>query len=263
MLIDFHTHAFPDKIAERAILSLHQKSGLPPFTNGTLADTDLKMREWGVDLRVMLSIATNPKQQTNVNNFAIQANERDGVAAFGSVHPQSTDALEELERIRAAGLKGIKLHPEYQDFNIDDKSVYPIYRKCIELGLIIVFHTGRDLGYPNSLKASPDGILRLADSFCDGKFVLAHFGSSMMEHQVLEKLAGCPFYMDTAFSAGYTDPDIACEIVNKHGAHRILFASDCPWASSRVTYDFINALDLTRQQKDMIFYQNAVKLLDL
>ncbi len=261
MLIDFHTHAFPDKIAERAILTLADKAKIPYFTNGTLADTDEKMAEWGVDKRVMLSIATNEKQQTNVNNFAIEANGRDNIIAFGSVHPQAENALEELERIKSAGLKGIKLHPEYQEFDIDDETVFPIYKKCVELGLIITFHTGKDLGYPDSLRANPDKILRVAEKFPDGKFVLAHFGSSMMEDEVLEKLAGkIPYYMDTAFSAGYTEPGIALEIIRRHGADKILFASDCPWASSKVTYDFINSFDLTQDEKDKIFYKNALRL---
>ncbi len=264
MLIDFHTHAFPDKIAERAILTLADKAKLPYFTIGTVSDTDEKMKDWGVDLRVMLSIATNPKQQTNVNNFAIEVNGRDNVVAFGSVHPKSENALEELERLKAAGLRGIKLHPEYQDFDIDDESVYPIYEKCISLGLIITFHTGRDMAYLDSLRASPDRILRVADRFPDGKFVLAHFGSSLMEDEVLSKLAGkVPYYMDTAFSAGYIDPDIALAIIRKHGADKILFASDCPWASSKVTFDFINSLRLSQEEKDKIFFENAVNLLGL
>ncbi len=263
MLIDFHTHAFPDKIAERAILTLADKAKLPYYTIGTLDDTDEKMADWCVDIRVMLSIATNPKQQTNVNNFAIEANGRDNIVAFGSVHPLAENVFDELERIAAAGLKGVKLHPEYQEFNIDDESVYPIYAKCIELGLIVTFHTGEDLGYPDSLRASPDRILRVAELFPEGKFVLAHFGSSMMEREVLDKLAGCPYYMDTAFSAGYTDPDVALAIIRKHGADKILFASDCPWASSKDTFDFINSLDLTDEEKDKIFYRNAAKLLEI
>ena len=264
MLIDFHTHAFPDKIAERAILTLADKAKLPYFTNGTVADTDEKMKDWGVDMRVMLSIATNPKQQTNVNNFAIEVNARDNVIAFGSVHPQSEDALCELERIKAAGLCGIKLHPEYQEFFIDDEAVYPIYEKCIELGLVITFHTGKDLGYPDSLRATPDRILHVAERYPDGKFVLAHFGSSMMEDDVLEKLAGkIPYYMDTAFSAGYISPEIALKIIRKHGADKILFGSDCPWASSRETFDFISSLGLTDGEKDKIFFTNAMKLLNM
>ncbi len=264
LLIDFHTHAFPDKIAERAILSLAAKAKIPYFTIGTLDDTDEKMKEWGVDKRVMLSIATNPRQQENVNNFAIEANKRDNIIAFGSVHPEAENALEELERIAAAGLKGIKLHPEYQEFNIADKAMFAIYARCIELGLIVTFHTGKDLGYPGSLRASPDGILRLADRFPDGKFVLAHFGSSMLEDEVLEKLAGkIPYYMDTAFCVGYTKPDVALKIIKTHGADKILFASDCPWSSSKETYDYINTLDLTADEKDKIFCKNALNLLGL
>ena len=263
MVIDFHTHAFPDKIAEKAISALAEKAKIPYYTNGTISDTDEKMKQWGVDKRVMLSIATNPKQQTNVNNFAFEANKRENIYAFGSVHPLAENALQELERIKEAGLLGIKLHPEYQEFYIDDESVYPIYEKCIELGLIVSFHAGKDLGYPGSLKASPKRILKLAKRFENAKFVLAHFGSSMMEKEVLDNVAGCGFYIDTAFSAGYIDKETAQNIIKKHGADKVLFASDCPWASSKETYDFINSFDLSKEDKDKIFYKNALELLKI
>ena len=263
MLIDFHTHAFPDKIAERAILTLSQKAKIPYYTIGTVEDTDKKMKEWGVDLRVMLSIATNPAQQTNVNNFAIEVNKKDSVCAFGSVHPKAQDALSELERIKNAGLLGVKFHPEYQDFYIDDESLFPIYQRCADLDLIVTFHAGKDLGYPDFLHASPERILNLEKHFGGAKFVMAHFGSSMMEAQVLENLAGCSFYFDTAFSVGYISKDMAEKIIKKHTADKILFASDCPWSSSKDTFDFINSLDITSEEKEKIFHKNAEKLLKL
>lgn len=261
MVIDFHTHAFPDKIAESAIKSLAEKANIPPYTNGTVSDTDEKMKAWGIDRRVMLSIATNPKQQTNVNNFAIEVNNENSVFAFGSVHPLAENAQEELERIKNAGLKGIKLHPEYQEFEIDDKKMYPIYEKCIKLGLIIVFHTGEDLGYPGSLNASPEVIERLSKDFGGADFVMAHFGSCGLAERALEHVAGKGFYVDTSFSKGYVKKHTGEAIIKKQGADKVLFASDCPWADPKETFDFINSFDLTDDEKEKIFYKNAIKLL--
>ena len=120
MLIDFHTHAFPEKIAVRAIQKLaHDAGGLTPQTDGTLGSLKAQMDRDGVDISVVHSIATNPKQQTNVNNFAMEIDRDPAFVAFGSVHPDAPDALSELERIKAAGLKGVKLHPEYQQFYAD------------------------------------------------------------------------------------------------------------------------------------------------
>lgn len=177
MVIDFHTHAFPDKLALRALSSLAEKAGgLTYYTDGTIADTDEKMKQWGVDKRVMLSIATNAKQQHNVNSFAIE-NNNDHIIAFGSVHPDAPDALDEIDRIKNAGLLGIKFHPEYQQFLIDDPKMFPLYDKCRALGLVMSFHAGRDLGFPDTLMAPPQRSRRVIDNFPGAKIVLAHMAA--------------------------------------------------------------------------------------
>ncbi len=262
MIIDFHTHAFPDKIAKVAIKTLAEASKLTPYTDGTILDTDEKMKAMGIDRRVMLSIATNPKQQTNVNNFAIETNKHKNIYSFGSVHPKAENALTELERLKNEGLRGIKLHPEYQGFEISDKSVYPIYEKCIKLGLIIVFHAGKDIGFPQSLNASCKSINRLSKDFGGTDFVMAHFGGCMQSEEALKYVAGCGFYIDTSFSKGYISKKSAEEIIKKQGVKKVLFASDCPWSSPLETYEFINSFDLTNEEKQDIFFNNALRLLE-
>ena len=76
MIIDFHTHAFPEKIATRAIPELQKKIELQPQTDGTLRNLSEKMSAWGIDKSVICNIATNPRQQTNVNNFALETREK-------------------------------------------------------------------------------------------------------------------------------------------------------------------------------------------
>lgn len=261
MIIDFHTHAFPDKLAPRAIATLAQKASIPYFTNGTVTDTQQKMADWNIDAHVMLSIATNPKQQTNVNNFAIEVNNNSTLFAFGSVHPLADNAEEELERIKNAGLRGVKFHPEYQQFKINNKSVYHLYEKCIKLGLTVVFHAGKDLGYPDSLNASVEMIKDLSADFKGAPFVMAHFGACMMPKQYLSIASECGFYVDTSFSKGNISSEDAENIIKKQGADKVLFGSDCPWASSKETYDFINSLNVSKEDKDKIFYKNAQNLL--
>ncbi len=130
MLIDFHTHAFPDAISKNALDKLSFVSGgLEPQSEGTVASLKKEMEKDGVDISVVLSIATNPKQQTNVNNFAKEINDGKSIFAFGSVHPDADNVFEELERIKEMGLKGVKLHPEYQKFYVDDEKMRPIYKK--------------------------------------------------------------------------------------------------------------------------------------
>lgn len=263
MLIDFHTHTFPDKLAPRALSSLSDKSGgLVPVTDGTMADTALKMREWGVNCRVMLSIATNPHQQKNVNDFAI-ANNTPDVIAFGSVHPDAPDAIDELGRLKAAGLKGVKLHPEYQAFDIDDRRMYPIYDCCQQLGFVVSFHTGKDLGFPDTLHAPPAAIARMMRDFPHLKAVMAHMGGCFLWSEALDYVAGLPCYIDTSFTSGYLDKNLMEQLIDKHGAQRVLFGSDCPWASSKETFDFVDSLNISDEKKEQIFYQNAKSLLGL
>ena len=187
MLIDFHTHAFPDRIAERAVRKLsHDAGGLMPQSTRTLDSLREQMGLDRVDISVVLSIATSPKQQTNVNNFAIEADRDPAFVAFGSVHPDAPDATEELERIKAAGLKGVKLHPEYQGFYADDEKMKPIYRKISELGLITVFHAGFDYGFPPPYHCMPDCLLG-ALKWLDAPVVAAHWGGLDCPEEVLKK----------------------------------------------------------------------------
>ncbi|MBE7015678.1 MAG: amidohydrolase, partial [Ruminococcaceae bacterium] len=160
MLIDFHTHAFPETIAPKAIGKLsYDSGGLVPQSKGTVSSLKQEMEKDGVDISVVLSIATNPKQQTNVNNFAKEMNDEKSIFAFGSVHPDADNVYEELERIKDMGLKGVKFHPEYQEFYVDDEKMKPIYRKISSLGLITVFHSGYDYGYAPPYHCMPDNLM--------------------------------------------------------------------------------------------------------
>ena len=202
MLIDFHTHAFPPKIAGRAVSRLaFDAGGLVPQTDGTLASLKQQMALDGVTLSVVHSIATNPRQQTNVNNFAIEMDADPAIVAFGSVHPDAPNALEELERIRDAGLKGVKLHPEYQGFFADDPKMKPIYRKISELGLIVLFHAGHDYGFAPPYHCMPEH-LRNALDWLDTPVVAAHWGGLGCAEQVFKQLCGRDLYFDLSYGHG-------------------------------------------------------------
>jgi len=261
-IFDFHTHIFPDELAGRALLKLMYAAHIAPLTDGTLEGTADYMRLNGIDGFLALNVATNAKQQANVNRFALSVAQSGLAEAFGSVYPKSPDALDQLNAVRAAGLKGIKLHPEYQEFDMDDRAAYPVYELCRDLGLIVVFHTGLDAAYPDTLRASVPAVKRVAEDFKGLKMVAAHFGGFMHGEEAAEALAGkADIYMDTSCSVGYLAPDLAEKIIKKHGAERILFASDCPWGSPRLHAEFIDGLKLSDREKELIFYGNAMRLL--
>ena len=264
MLIDFHTHAFPEKIAARAIETLaHEAGGLDPQTDGTLASRKAQMGLDGVDISVVHSIATNPRQQHNVNSYAIEMDREDGIVAFGSVHPDAPDALEELERIRAAGLKGVKLHPEYQCFYADDEKMKPIYRKISQLGLITLFHAGHDYGFAPPYHCMPRHLLG-ALKWLDGPVVAAHWGGVGCGVEVLETLCGQEgLYFDLSFGYSMMPRSIAQQIVDKQGPDRLLFASDMPWHRPAWELRLLNSLDISDSDREKICFRNAQRLLNL
>lgn len=263
MLIDFHTHAFPERIAARAVGKLsHDAGGLAPQTDGTLVSLKEQMKLDGVDISVVHSIATSPKQQTNVNNYAIEMDRDPVIVAFGSIHPDAPNALEELERIQNAGLKGVKLHPEYQSFYADDEKMKPIYRKISSLGLITLFHAGYDYGFPPPYHCMPDHLLG-ALKWLDTPVVAAHWGGLDCGAEVLDKLCGEDLWMDLSYGYSAIPKPIAQAIVDKHGPDRLLFASDMPWHRPVWELQLIHSLDISETDREKICFRNAQKLLGL
>ena len=263
MLIDFHTHAFPEKIAGSAIQKLsYDSGGLEPQTNGTISSLKEEMRKDGVDISVVHSIATNPRQQTNVNNFAMEINRDPAIVAFGSVHPDAPDALQELERIKAAGLKGVKLHPEFQGFYADDEKLKPIYRKISELGLITLFHAGEDYGYAPPYHAMPEHLKRALRWF-DSPVVAAHWGGIGCGREVLDRLCGENLYFDLSYGYAAMAKPMAQAILDAHGPDRLLFGSDSPWHRPAWELQLLDTLDLSPEDREKIRWKNAAKLLEL
>lgn len=262
MIIDFHTHCFPPRLVGRAIEQLsYAGGGLEPFTDGTPEDLRRLMREDGVDLSVVMNIATNPHQQTSVNNFAAELC-GDGLLAFGSVHPRAADVFDELERIASLGLRGVKFHPEYQEFYVDDPKMKPIYQKISQLGLITLFHAGHDIGYKPPYHCMPEHLER-ALSWFDSPVVAAHLGGWCCGEEVIRRLCGLPVYFDTAICYSTTPKPIAQEIIRRHGTDKILFGSDVPWHRPKFEMRLVESLELTVSDKERIYYKNAQKLLGL
>lgn len=263
MLIDFHTHAFPDKIAERAVKKLSFASGgLRPYTDGTVKELKTLMKAEGVEKSVVLNIATNAHQMKSVNDFAREINGGD-IISFGSVFPDSEDVFSELERIKAMGLKGVKLHPDYQGFFVDDEKMKPIYKKISKLGLITVFHAGVDYGFAPPYHATPERLKRALKWF-DYPVVAAHFGGLGLSEDVLSHLVGNELlYIDTSFSYGAIPKHYAKEIIEKHTADKILFGTDCPWQTPKMVMTLLETLELTAEEMEKITHKNAENLLGI
>ena len=264
MIIDFHVHAFPDALAAKALPLLSKCSGgVKPNYDATISGLESYLAKNNVDHAVVLNIATNPHQEKKVNDFAISLLEKKNIIPFGSVHPDSPNALSELERLAKAGIRGIKLHPDYQHFFVDDEKMFPIYKKIAELGFITVFHAGVDIGYPKPVHCTPERLLCVLDLFDDAPVVAAHFGGWLLWDSVLEDLCGTKVYLDTAFSSGKMPPDYAKELIKAHGADKVLLGSDMPWSDTLDEVRFVQSLELSAEDEEKILSNNAKRLLNI
>ncbi len=269
MIIDFHTHIFPDAIAERTIEHLVNIGKIPAFTDGTLSGIRRSMAEAGIDLSVVLPVATKPSQFDTINKFAAQINGTDGIISFGGIHPDNNDVEDKLDRIKSLGLKGIKLHPDYQQCYIDDERYIRIIAHCVKIGLIVLIHSGVDAGYPDPVHCTPEGAVKMLTKVeqlcpdCEPKIVLAHMGANRMSDRVTEHLAGKNVYFDLAYVFCHESPDTMVNVIRAHGADRVLFATDSPWNSQKADVDMFHALALTDEEKEKILHLNAKKLLGI
>ncbi len=263
MLIDFHTHCFPDKIAQKAIEKLSFVSGgLEYHTNGTVDGLCMLMAKDGVDVSVVLNIATNAHQQASVNNFAALIDNKANIFSFGSVFPDAPDALYELERIKSLGLIGVKLHPDYQGFSVDDEKMVPIYKKISQLGLITVFHAGFDYGFAPPYGATPEKMVR-ALKFFDSPVIAAHWGGINCAQGVLEHLCGTDIYFDTSFGYSMMPKYYAEKILEKHSVDKMLFGTDTPWHTASMEMRLLDSLKLNADEMEKITNKNARKLLGI
>ncbi|MBQ9141630.1 MAG: amidohydrolase family protein [Lachnospiraceae bacterium] len=265
MIIDFHTHIFPDKIAARSIEALSKVSGIKAATDGTLNGLLASMDKSGVDLSVIMPVVTKPSQFESVNTFAAKVNEQytGRLLSFGGIHPDSEDYKAELDRIKELGLPGIKLHPDYQGVMIDDVRYMRIIEYANELGLIILVHAGIDIGLPEPVHCPPDKARNVLDAIKPQKLVLAHMGGWKQWDEVYEYLAGENVYLDTAFTFDYIDLDSFLNIWEKHDREKILFATDSPWSDAGKDIEVLRALPMKPWELENVLANNAKKLLKI
>ena len=269
MIIDFHTHIFPDKIAMRAIRVLEeniekiqgkQQHAVIPATLDGLKES---MRSNNIDMSVVLPIATSVSQSTSINSFAANINGRDGIISFGSLHPMQEDWEETLYDIKEKGLPGIKLHPEYQQFYIDSPESVRILKKCEELGLLVTLHAGNDPGIEPPVHCMPDRLRRVLDIVSGENIIAAHLGGWRAWDDVEKYLAGTPIYLDTACIMDDIPREQLLRIIENHGCDKILFATDSPWEVQGDTVRDLSGLGIGEENLNKIFSENAVKLLKL
>ncbi|MFI3324556.1 MAG: amidohydrolase family protein [Clostridia bacterium] len=263
MLFDAHVHVFPDKLEGKVLPKLSAISQSPYYLDETVSSATTLHYSMGGTHMLCLNIATNPKQQSSVNDFANSIN-NGNIISFGSVHPKSDDAIKELYRIKDMGLKGIKLHPDYQDFIADDKNMHQIYKVCEELNLMITFHTGKDPYSPTVIHCTPKSIQNIATSFPNLTIIAAHMGGMGMCDDSMKYLKNLNnVYLDTAYSSQFLTSHKLEEMIKFHGVDRILFATDSPWSKIDIEKKLLDNTNLKSDELDKIYYKNSFELFKL
>lgn len=286
MLIDFHTHTFPNELAKKVLPQIAGDASIRYYTEATNSSLLESMDRAHVDMSVILPVVTKPSQYETINRTAKEVNDRyfPRLLSFGGIHPDNEDYRKILKCLQKDGIKGIKLHPLYQGVAIDDIRNLRIIDCASELGLVVVIHAGKDLSFPGDL-ADPDRISRMLDEVKPKRIVLAHMGSYAKWEDVYELLCGRGAYLDTSFSLTPVrplcdtregrdsllanpilvpplKPELFRKMVEKNGVDQMLFASDSPWCDQKETFEMVDAC-LNESEKDAVYYGNAQRLLGL
>ncbi|MBR6918534.1 MAG: amidohydrolase [Clostridia bacterium] len=277
MVIDFHTHTFPDKIAAAAVEKLRAASGTVNFTDGTNTALERSMKNAGIDLSVVLPVATNPEKVTHINEISASLCS-DRLIHFGCLHPEADDIEGEARHIASLGLRGVKIHPVYQGVDIDDDKFIRVLNACADAGLIVVTHAGLDIGFPGVVHCSPKMIKRALSLSSGVTLVLAHMGGWRCWDEVAQCYADTGVYIDTSFSLGaltptdgrYTEKELQMlgqedfvSIVRAVGADHVLFGTDSPWGDEATSLADVSSLPLSDDEKKLILGENAKRLLKI
>ena len=264
MVIDFHTHAFPDQLAPRAIQSLVEGAhGIyPPCSDGTVGGLMKNMDLFGVDISVVQPVITKAKQLESLNRWAYDI-QNSKLISFGGLYPHTDDYRRDIDFLCSLGFRGIKLHPEYQNFTVNDPSMLKLYDYALSKGLILYFHAGFDPAFPPPFHSTPRMFAEIAQELRGGVIVAAHMGGAQQLDEVERDLCGAEVYIDTSMGFEHYSKEQFLRIVRGHGVRKVLFGSDAPWSRAGDEVKAIRSLELSDEEKDLILFGNACRILEL
>ncbi len=264
-IIDFHTHAFPDDLAQRAMGTLVEegmkKSDVTAHLDGRVASLLSSMDRNNIEKSIVCSIATKPSQFLPIFAWS-QKIRSDRLVPFPSIHPDDAHAMDKVSRIKDEGFHGIKFHPYYQNFIIDEKKLFPIYKRISAEGLIVLMHTGFDLAFDRKRICDPERIMHVIENFPDLKLVTSHLGAWEDWDEVERLMIGKRVYMEISYALDLLDPKRARRMILAHPAEYVLFGTDSPWTGQDKTLSLLKGLQLGQERERKILRENALALLD-
>ncbi len=264
---DSHTHVYPPEIVEKATHNLGKFYDFTVDSYGTLEDLESQCRKNGVDGFLILSVATNAHQVEKVNTYAadcVVKAKKDGfiAAGFMAMHQDFPDMEREVDRAISLGLSGIKLHPDIQAVDVDDKRLMPLYEIASSKGIPVYFHSGDDRA--EYRYSEPKKIAYIAETFPSLRIAAAHLGGYKAWDESLEYLAGREnVWYDTSSALWAMSVERADHIISKLGTERLMFATDYPTVTMESEIERFTAVTMSPRVREEVYFGNAMRLLDL
>ena len=260
MIIDFHTHVFPDSVAARAVEALEKQGGVHAASDGTVSGLLQSMDKAGVERAVILPVSTRERTVSAINRWAAGLRS-DRLIPFGTLFPGMTGVRDEAARLKDSGIRGVKLHPDYQGMNLDDPRMFPLLEACCEYNLTVLTHAGMDIALSPPVRATPEMIAGVLDRFPPLRVIAAHMGGQDIWDEVERFLAGREVLFDTALCFRRMPEHIFRSLLRRHGARRVLFGTDHPWQGQREALDTLDRWDITPEERCLIRGENALRVL--
>jgi len=263
--IDVHTHLMPDRIAERALQAMAQMFPWKVPYKNTVAAIKAHMQEAGIDKSIVLGMAMEARHVRPANDWLISIADAQ-LVPFGAIHPDYPDKVGEIRRLRAAGIKGIKLHPMVNQFFIDDPMLFPMYEEIGDMMVILTHADKLHADRPETLYAAPHRILTVLEQFPKLRMIAAHLGGFYMLDEAERTLIGHPrLVIDTTWppSIGEVGPAVLTRIIHAHGADKVVFGTDFCLVSQKDDAGVIEHLPIASGEKERILGENAREFIGL
>ena len=255
---DAHTHIYPHKIADKATAAVGAFYGLPMELVGSSEELKASGSAAGIDRYLVCSVATKHEQVSSINDFiAEECRQHPEFVGFGAFHQDLPDFDKAIESIITHGFRGIKMHPDFQRFNLDDAKMIPAYRAMTDAGLAVLFHMGDDR-YDFS---SPVRLARVLEKVPDLNCIAAHFGGYRKWHEAYSVLRGADIHFDISSSLEFLSDEDAIEMIRGYGIERMMFGSDFPMWDPKPVLDRFLSFGFSEDENRKILYENFENLL--
>lgn len=259
-IYDFHSHIYPEKIAQKAVESVGDFYGIGMDGKGTAKALLKEGKECGVTNFVVHSVALTESRVEAINDYiASECKVHKEFYGFGTMHADFENKIQEVERATKLGLRGVKIHPDTQLFNMDDERMFELYDYLRQKDIPLLIHCGDyryDYSHPRRLK-------KLLREFPGITVIGAHFGGWSMCDLAYEYLENENCYVDTSSSYWMLGMKRAKELIRLYGAERVVFGSDFPMWSVSEELEKFKSMELTDEENSLILYKNAEKILKI